>query len=113
MDTTCLHCDATLSRREMTDGWCDTCGKKLPSSMAVKSNRETKEQPAAPSSGNAISAGTLILVGIMGIALMYFLVTALLGDPGSAAFFAKLGVRVAVFAMIAVPVALVRAVAMR
>jgi hypothetical protein len=108
MPTTCLHCDAALSRRELADGWCDGCGKKLPSSFAYESNRETREKPAAPPSKSAISAGTMVLAGVMTIALLYFLATALLGDPGSAAFFVKLGLRVAVFAAIAVPVALIR-----
>ena len=32
----CLHCDATPSAREMTDGWCGSCGKRLPDSYAAK-----------------------------------------------------------------------------
>lgn len=106
--TTCLHCDSALSRRELSDGWCDGCGKKLPSRFAYETNRETREKPAAPPSDNAISAGTMILVGVMSVALLYFLATALLGNPGSAAFFVKLGIRLAVFAAIALPVALIR-----
>ncbi|MFO0844887.1 MAG: hypothetical protein U0797_21240 [Gemmataceae bacterium] len=109
MPTTCLHCDAALSRRELTDGWCDNCGKKLPSRFAQKTNREAGGKPAAPPASNAISAGTYLLAGAMGIALLYFLVTALLGDSGGAAFFVKFGLRLGVFAAIAVPVALFRA----
>jgi hypothetical protein len=32
----CHHCDATPTEREMSDGWCDACGKRLPDSCAAK-----------------------------------------------------------------------------
>lgn len=109
MPTTCLHCDAALTRRELTDGWCDSCGKKLPSRFGYETNREAGGKPAAPPASNAISAGSYLVAGVMGLALLYLLATALMGDGRSAAFFVKLGLRVAVFAALAVPVALIRA----
>jgi len=27
----CLHCDAALTNQELSGGWCDSCGKRLPS----------------------------------------------------------------------------------
>jgi hypothetical protein len=32
---TCLHCDTILSNQEKVDGWCETCGKKLPSAVTA------------------------------------------------------------------------------
>ena len=36
----CLHCDASVAATEINDGWCGSCGKKLPASFqeAVKSS---------------------------------------------------------------------------
>jgi hypothetical protein len=109
MDTPCLHCDAKLSGRELADGWCDTCGKRLPSGLRIQHNREAEGTPAVLPPGNAISAGTILLVGVMALALIYLAVAALLGDAGSAAAIVKLGVRLAVFAAVAAPIALLRA----
>ena len=32
----CLHCNALLTWTEREEGWCDSCGKRLPSSVALK-----------------------------------------------------------------------------
>lgn len=45
-DTRCLHCDATLTARDMAEGWCDSCGKRLPSGSKPAS--KVAEAPAAP-----------------------------------------------------------------
>lgn len=29
----CLHCSANVTTEEILDGWCENCGKKIPSSM--------------------------------------------------------------------------------
>ena len=31
---TCPYCEHSLSQQELTDGWCDDCGKRLPTSVA-------------------------------------------------------------------------------
>jgi hypothetical protein len=35
----CPNCDAKVSAAEMSDGWCETCGKRLPSSAASGGGR--------------------------------------------------------------------------
>ena len=40
----CLHCGATVSTREIQDGWCDSCGKKVP---GLDSVRDTEEESRA------------------------------------------------------------------
>jgi hypothetical protein len=49
----CLHCDATPSNRELLDGWCDSCGKRLPDSYAAQAKRET-----APAAATAATTAT-------------------------------------------------------
>jgi hypothetical protein len=29
-DILCVHCNAALTARDLADGWCDSCGKRLP-----------------------------------------------------------------------------------
>src|SRR5881392_2889026 len=33
---TCPNCGAALGPTDLSDGWCDTCGKKLPSGLTVQ-----------------------------------------------------------------------------
>ncbi len=42
-DPRCPHCSASPSASEIADGWCDTCGKQLPSWISAKSGRRTSE----------------------------------------------------------------------
>jgi hypothetical protein len=36
----CPFCSAALPPKELEEGWCDTCGKKLPSAMVPRRRRE-------------------------------------------------------------------------
>ena len=36
----CLVCNAIPSAHEMTDGWCESCGKRLPTSYAAHAKRD-------------------------------------------------------------------------
>jgi hypothetical protein len=29
-DARCVHCSSVLSDRDLSEGWCDSCGKRLP-----------------------------------------------------------------------------------
>ncbi len=40
-DLRCPHCDARPNQHEITDGWCDSCGKQLPSWISAKGSRRT------------------------------------------------------------------------
>lgn len=69
----CLHCDATVSMREIQDGWCDSCGKKVPDSIQCET-RKAKAVPAVdnydepkPRSGrrllvSSVVIGTLLVI---------------------------------------------------
>jgi len=47
----CLYCNTNVSAREINDGWCDSCGKKLP--MSFKTEIRAGGAKAAHSGGNA------------------------------------------------------------
>jgi hypothetical protein len=32
-DASCLHCNAILTPKDISDGWCDSCGKRVPLSV--------------------------------------------------------------------------------
>jgi hypothetical protein len=73
-DGKCPHCNATPPAREVAEGWCDTCGKRLPSNFAPWIKRTAPEPPppaAQPGAGAAwpVWPAGLALTGIMGAAL--------------------------------------------
>src|SRR4051794_25130655 len=41
LEFTCPHCNARPGQNEIDDGWCDSCGKRLPSWVSAKSTRLT------------------------------------------------------------------------
>jgi hypothetical protein len=49
----CLHCDAFPSNSELADGWCDSCGKRLPDSYTAQAKRESAPATAAPATAAA------------------------------------------------------------
>jgi len=47
----CLYCDMILSRTEQEEGWCDSCGKRLPASAVQRPTSRPaafRAEPAAP-----------------------------------------------------------------
>jgi hypothetical protein len=43
-----MHCDMVLTRREREEGWCDSCGKKLPVSTKRGVSPRAETPAAAP-----------------------------------------------------------------
>ena len=69
----CLHCNATVTTREIKDGWCDSCGKKVPDSIQYEA-RKTKVVPALdnydepkPRSGWGLLTSSLAVVALLAI----------------------------------------------
>ena len=53
-DPRCLHCDAALGARELSEGWCDSCGKRLPTGGRPKPQAiPAVESPAATGAGRS------------------------------------------------------------
>jgi hypothetical protein len=45
-DFSCYACAAAVSEREILDGWCEACGKRLPASLGEAVRRRLKSPPA-------------------------------------------------------------------
>jgi hypothetical protein len=74
--TICPHCNAGLSTRELTDGWCDRCGKKLPSSVTAAAPRRPKTHHHHPASER--DAGFEALPVVASLLFLLFLVSILI-----------------------------------
>src|SRR5437879_243282 len=82
---TCPNCNATLLPREVEDGWCDSCGKKLPSGTARSSAAGGGRSGARPSDAPQESRGGRVgmMTGMMIGALIFaVLMTGPLRDTG-------------------------------
>lgn len=74
----CTNCDAHLSHHEVSEGWCDTCGKRLPGSwLAVKEDAFRKPE-FRPPSGLARLASWLTRLSAAG---MLFVLAGCVGLP--------------------------------
>jgi hypothetical protein len=64
-DARCLHCDAALAARELSEGWCDSCGKRLPGvpRPASKPGVAAASQPSAGGS-RAMLWGAIAFVSL-------------------------------------------------
>ncbi len=66
-DPTCLHCDNKLNASELRAGWCEGCGKKLPSFVRAAAPPAPPAQKAKASSGGSgwgFLGGFLALLGM-------------------------------------------------
>ena len=48
-DPRCFHCNAGVTTHEIADGWCETCGKKIPDFLKGDIKRLRTPVPAADS----------------------------------------------------------------
>ena len=69
----CLHCDALVTTREIKEGWCDTCGKKVPDSYRCEVKKSAAVQPRddydepKPGSGRRLLVSGLAFVSFLAI----------------------------------------------
>lgn len=71
-DALCVHCDAKLTPRDQADGWCDSCGKRLPSEFRVKQPSRSATHPATAGGARkwvVAIGGTL--VALLGVAAAF------------------------------------------
>jgi len=78
LELRCLHCSVILPPHEISDGWCDSCGKRLPTSLYTASHTATPiDNPRDPESvklwGVICSVAGFSLVSM---AVLFFLATA-------------------------------------
>jgi hypothetical protein len=69
----CPNCDATLPASELAEGWCETCGKRLPGMVAVASGRaprsESRPGRKRPGAKKITFGGVVVLTICMAISL--------------------------------------------
>ena len=51
-DAKCLYCDMLLTRTEREEGWCESCGKRLPASSRSRSAAPSAPRAAAPAASS-------------------------------------------------------------
>jgi hypothetical protein len=79
----CFACNAAVSEREILDGWCDSCGKRLPASFEEAVRRAQKSTPTPVSVDLTDSApvtlrrrllvGGVVLGVLVGLAVLFVL----------------------------------------
>ena len=90
-DIKCPNCSAPLPKRELDDGWCETCGKSLPTFVYHQAGLKGPKGHAIPAGNVAtaslpVSAGLdpedriapwkLVLLGLAVAAIAFFIVRA-------------------------------------
>jgi hypothetical protein len=79
----CLHCNAHVSLTEIKDGWCDSCGKKIPYSIQSEAKKakalpiqpkDDYDEPK-PGSGRRLLVSALVLVSVLATAAVVILKT--------------------------------------
>src|SRR5262249_55220544 len=92
----CLHCAHPLTDAEMEAGWCDSCGKQLPTHLvsAAAARRRTATLPGGPRGktkgrrSNPLALLVIVafvLVGAFGCGIIYMRVSKEPNDLGTAA----------------------------
>jgi hypothetical protein len=51
IDTLCIHCNAALTPRDLSEGWCDSCGKRLPRGARPAAAATPEAPPVARTGG--------------------------------------------------------------
>lgn len=104
MSLICPRCGHVLTVGERRDEWCDRCGRSV-----QRFAETTKSVRSRFSARNWLSIPTTLLAFLLGLALFYFLVMAVMGDRESIAFVGKLSLRLAVILLVVIPFAVVGA----
>ena len=62
---TCPYCHIALPPQEVANGWCETCGKKLPRAIVARTPVPEQAKPKPAPKGSRKGTGLLILLGIL------------------------------------------------
>ena len=57
----CPNCDAVIPAGEVAGGWCESCGKKLPPSLAP--SLPVKGEPEPPTEGGGVTVSRFVAAG--------------------------------------------------
>ncbi len=71
MNGTCIHCNAALTPTDISTGWCDSCGKRIPTGAKPAAKKPTapaaEASPAAPARGSAWAAWGLMALALVAV----------------------------------------------
>jgi hypothetical protein len=68
--TTCIHCNTTLTAADVSSGWCDSCGKRLPGgSRYVPAAKQPGADAPAPAAGKKGLAWGVALLALLAVGL--------------------------------------------
>jgi hypothetical protein len=72
-DHVCPHCNARPNEREIADGWCDACGKRFPSWIAMSSSPATSPTTSKAPTGSGPrfalwAVGAIAVSGLLAVA---------------------------------------------
>jgi hypothetical protein len=81
-DATCFHCGSSFSATSLAEGWCESCGKRVPSSAVPKAPAATPSPVEDRTTGSHLK-GTLIWLGataaLISLSLVVFFHTVRIG----------------------------------
>jgi hypothetical protein len=76
---TCPNCDAELPASEIADGWCETCGKRLPGLVAMAGGRavgsQSRTRRKRSGTKNITFGGVVVLTICMAVSLAVAMIT--------------------------------------
>jgi hypothetical protein len=64
---TCIHCDATLTPTDISTGWCDSCGKRLPSGARPAARPAAVAAAPAPAAAAPARGSSWVAWGVMAL----------------------------------------------
>ncbi len=69
----CLHCSASVTLSEIKDGWCDSCGKKIPFSIQSEARKKGDFAVASKDDYDEPKPGSGRRLLVVGLAFISFL----------------------------------------
>ncbi len=66
----CLNCNAKLTLKEMAEGWCDSCGKRLPDSYVVQAKQLNRAKPDTTPMPSRQKQWAMIFIAVIGLLIV-------------------------------------------
>jgi hypothetical protein len=80
-----------MSRSELADGWCENCGKKLPTAVTVSRAASRDSTAAVSKADEPMPVWAKVALLLLGLFLVYTVVAACAGDAQSTRYLIKIG----------------------
>ncbi len=73
VDSRCVHCGASCSETTLAEGWCESCGKRIPNSVIPKAITPAARPVEDRTTGSQIG-GVLLWLGVTAVVISLALV---------------------------------------